>query len=160
MTSLKIMEGYDSTQFLHAFSRFACELGFPKKLLVDEGSQIICGCENVVLNISDMKGNLSREHGVEFRTCPVGGHNYNGKAERKVKTLKEVMIRTVHLARLSVLEWETLCAEMSNSINNLPIAIGNETKDLESLDLLTPNRLRLARNNTHARSSWASRGDR
>ena len=148
MTSLKIMEGYDSTQFLHAFSRFACELGFPKKLLVDEGSQIICGCENVVLNISDMKGNLSREHGVEFRTCPVGGHNYNGKAERKVKTLKEIMIKTVHLARLSVLEWETLCAEMSNSINNLPIAIGNETKDLESLDLLTPNRLRLARNNT------------
>ena len=78
----------------------------------------------------------------------LGGHNYYGKAERKVKTLKEVMIRTVHFARLSVLEWETLCAEISNSINNLPIAIGNETKDLESLDLLTPNRLRLARNNT------------
>ena len=147
MTSLKIMEGYDTSQFLYAFSRFACELGFPKKLLVDEGSQIICGCENAVLNIVDIKGSLSREHGVEFRTCPVGGHNYNGKAERKVKTLKDVMIRTVHLARLSTIEWETLCAEISNSVNNLPIAIGNETEDLESLDLLTPNRLRLARNN-------------
>ena len=32
-------------------------------------------------------------------------------------------------------------------MNNLPIAIGNETDDLESVDLLTPNRLRLGRNN-------------
>ena len=142
MTSLKIMEGYDTNQFLNAFSRFACELGFPKKLLVDEGSQIVCGCKNVILDIVDIK-----EHGVEFRTCPVGGHNYNGKVERKIKTLKDVMIRSIHSARLSTIEWETLCAEISNSINNLPIAIGNETEDLESLDLLTPNRLRLARNN-------------
>jgi hypothetical protein len=32
-------------------------------------------------------------------------------------------------------------------VNNLPVAIGNETKDLECLDLITPNRLRLGRNN-------------
>ena len=38
-TSLKIMDGYDTIQFLHSFSRFSCELGFPKKLIVDEGSQ-------------------------------------------------------------------------------------------------------------------------
>ena len=33
MTNLKIMEGYDTTQFLLAFSRFSCEAGFPKLLL-------------------------------------------------------------------------------------------------------------------------------
>ena len=147
MTCLKIMEGYDTVQFLYAFSRFASDWGFPKKLLVDEGSQIICGCENAVLNIVDIKGSLSREYGVEFRSCPVGGHNYNGKAERKVKTLKDVMIRSVHLAKHSTIEWETLCSEIANTMNNLPIAIGNETADLESIDLLTPNRLKLARNN-------------
>ena len=32
-------------------------------------------------------------------------------------------------------------------MNNLPVAIGNETSDLENLDLLTPNRLKLGRNN-------------
>ena len=41
----------------------------------------------------------------------------------------------------------TLAAEISNSINNLPLAIGNITGDLENLDLITPNRLRLGRNN-------------
>ena len=36
---------------------------------------------------------------------------------------------------------------MANSINNLPIAIGNVSSGLESIDLITPNRLLLARNN-------------
>ena len=36
---------------------------------------------------------------------------------------------------------------MANSINNLPIGVRNETRDLENVDLLTPNRLMLARNN-------------
>ena len=49
--------------------------------------------------------------------------------------------------RLSILQWETLAAEISNSIDNLPLAIGNITGDLENLDLITPNRLRLGRNN-------------
>ena len=36
---------------------------------------------------------------------------------------------------------------IANSINNLPIAIRNEVSDYEAIDLLTPNRLRLGRNN-------------
>ena len=49
--------------------------------------------------------------------------------------------------RLSTIEWETLCSTVANSINNLPVAIGNETEDLECIDLITPNRLKLGRNN-------------
>ena len=49
--------------------------------------------------------------------------------------------------RLSILQWETLAAEISNSINNIPLAIGKITGDLENLDLITPNRLQLGRNN-------------
>ena len=41
ITSLKIMEGYDTLQFLLGFSRFSCELGYPKKLLIDEGGQLM-----------------------------------------------------------------------------------------------------------------------
>ena len=36
---------------------------------------------------------------------------------------------------------------ISNSINNLPIGLKNKTEDLENLDILTPNRLILGRNN-------------
>ena len=60
------------------------------------------------------------------------------------------MCKSVHNSRLSVIEWETLCAEIGNSVNNLPVVIGNETEDLENLDLITPNRLRLGRNNSRS----------
>ena len=42
---------------------------------------------------------------------------------------------------MSVLQWETLGQQISNSINNMPIGLGNKTELLENLDVLTPNRL-------------------
>ena len=144
------MEDYSTKQFLLGFSRFACELGYPKKLLTDEGGQLVSGCESVVLNITDIKGCLNREYGIEFSSSPVGGHNYHGRVERKIRTIRETLNKGMQNRRLSVLEWETTCSEVSNTINNLPVAIGNEVDDLENLDLITPNRLRLARNNNRS----------
>ena len=56
-------------------------------------------------------------------------------------------MKTLDNNRLSVIQWETLAIKIANSINNLPIGIGNKTKDVENLDILTPNRLILGRNN-------------
>ena len=53
----------------------------------------------------------------------------------------------MHKQRLSILQWETLGQQLSNSINNLPIGLRNKTECLENLDLLTPNRLLLGYNN-------------
>ena len=61
--------------------------------------------------------------GVEFATCPVGTHY--GKVEHKIR----LFMKTIDGSRLS--------------INNQPITIGNIV-DVENLDILTPNRLRLA----------------
>ena len=41
-----------------------------------------------------------------------------------------------------------LCQQISNSINNVPIGLGNKAKMFENLDILSPNRLNLGRNNT------------
>ena len=49
--------------------------------------------------------------------------------------------------RLSLIQWEMLMAQFSNSINNLPIGLKNKVEDLENLDLITPNRLILGHNN-------------
>ena len=49
--------------------------------------------------------------------------------------------------KLSILQWETLMQQISNSINNLPIGMRNRVEKLENLDLITPNRLILGRNN-------------
>ena len=148
MTSLKIMEGYDTTQFLLSFSRFSDDAGFPTLLLIDEGSQLVRGCANMSINMSNVQGVLRTEFGVQFQTCPVGGHNFHGKAERKIKAVQETIDKGIPpKTKLSTIEWETLCSNVANTINNLPVAIGNETEDLECIDLITPNRLKLGRNN-------------
>lgn len=145
--NLKVIEGYDTTNFLLGFSRFSCECGFPKLILPDEGGQLLRGSQNMVLKMVDLKGKLNREYGIDFRTCPVSGHNFHGKVERKIRGVRESLEKSFVNSRLSVLEWETLVSEIANSMNNMPIAIGNIVDGLENIDLITPNRLRLGRNN-------------
>ena len=52
--------------------------------------------------------------------------------------------------RLSVLQWETFSQQISRTVNNLPIGLGNKTKMLESLDILSPNQQILERNNSRS----------
>ena len=47
-------------------------------------------------------------------------------------------------------------ASISNSVNNLPLGIGNKVESIENLDLITPNRLLLGRNNSRAPTSTLS----
>ena len=145
--SIKVMEDYSASAFIQSFIRFSCEVGYPKLLLIDEGSQLIKGCESMRLNYQDVKTRLHLDSHVEFDTCPVGGHNMHGKVERKIKQIKESVEKSMHNERLSIMEWETLCSEIGNSINDLPIALNNIVADIENMDLITPNRLRLGRNN-------------
>ena len=71
----------------------------------------------------------------------------HGRIERKIRKIKKSVEKPYQNERLSVIQWETVCSEVSNSINNLPLALGNVTTDFESMDLITPNRLKLGRNN-------------
>ena len=145
---IKIMEDYSTTSFILAFVRFSCKVGFPQKLLPDAGSQLIKGCDNMILSYTDLMNQLHREYGVQFETCPVGAHYQHGKVERKIRHVRESLSKCLSNDRLSLIQWETLGCQIANSINNQPIALGNETKGLEHLDILTPNRLILARNNS------------
>ena len=145
--SIKIMEDYSAAAFLQAFIRFSCEVGYPKVLLIGAGSQLVKGCEIMTFNFQDAQRKLHIDMNVEFETCPVGGHNFRGRVERKIRHIKECVETSMQSERLTILQWEAICAEVSNSINDLPIAIGSIVSELENVDLLTPNRLRLWRNN-------------
>ena len=146
-TSIKIMDDYSTSSFIQAFTRFACQHGYPKKLQIDSGSQLIKGCENMKINFQDLRSKLHINHSVNFNVCPVGAHNFNGKVERKIKEIKRSIERTIVSFKLSVIEWETVSTEIANGLNNMPLAIGDVTSDFESIDLITPNRLMLGRNN-------------
>ena len=141
------MEDYSTDSFVLSFIRFSCRFGYPKCLLPDEGSQLVKGCKDMIFSFSSIQHRLSVEHGVEFKTCPVGAHYMHGKVERKIQQIKKSITRGLTNHRLSVMQWETLGSQIANSINNLPIGLGNKTEKIENLDLIMPNRLILGRNN-------------
>ena len=143
---LKVMDDYSTPSFVLAFTRFSCKVGYPKKLLPDAGSQLVKGCDNMRVVFSDVRNKLN-EFGILYEVCPVGAHYMHGKVERKIRHVKESFQKHLNNDRLSVIHWESLGDQVANSINNLPIGVGNVSKDLENIDLITPNRLLFARNN-------------
>ena len=64
-------------------------------MVIDEGGQLIKGCDNMRISFTDIKGKLHWDMMVDFATCPVGGHNYNGKVERRIKHVKESLEKTI-----------------------------------------------------------------
>ena len=72
-----------------AFIRFSSIYGYPKCLLPDAGSQLVKGCKTMLLKFTDIQHRLNYEFGIQFETCPVGGHNMHGKVERKIRHVKE-----------------------------------------------------------------------
>ena len=144
----KIMDDYSTEAFILAFIRFACRFGYPGNLYPDAGSQLLKGCKDMRISFSDVKYKLSVEFGVDFHPCPVGSHYYHGKVERKIQEFRKSVEKVLENQRLSLIQWETLGQQICNSINNMPIGLGNKCASLENLDLLTPNRLILGRNNS------------
>ena len=57
------------------------------------------------------------------------------------------MSKELDKEKLSVLEWETIGDQIANCINDTPLAMRYVPRDVEQIDLLTPNRLMLGRNN-------------
>lgn len=145
--NIKVLEDYTTSSFLQAFIRLACEVGYPKMMYADEGSQLVKGCSTMTYTFQDAKFRLQKEVGVDFQCCPVGGHNFHGLVERKIRHVKESLERSLSEKKLSILQWETTVVQIANCINDLPYASMSATADLDDLDLLTPNRLRLGRNN-------------
>ena len=99
------------------------------------------------LDIQDLKFRLQKDVMVELEVCPVGGHNMHGTVERKIREIKQSLAKTLSNQRLGIMQWETISSTIANSINNLPLALGNIRSNFESMDLITPNRLLLGRNN-------------
>ena len=107
-TNIKVMDTYDSNSFILAFTHFSCQVGYPKILLLNEGSQLINGCKNMKLNFQDIRHQLHVNVNVEFELCPVGGHSMNGRVERKIKEIKGSITKSLENERISLLQWQTL----------------------------------------------------
>ena len=89
------------------------------------------------IDFSNLQCRFSSEFGIEFQTCPVGAHNAHGKVKRKIRHIQESMEKNLSKDRLSFIQWENLGNQIANSINNLPIAIGNQVVEVKNIDINT-----------------------
>merc|ERR1712015_100452 len=104
------------------------------------------------LNWVDLTQTLDREYrvGIDYQTGPVGGHNFQGVAERSIREIKKLFKLTFAGLKLDIMSYETSFAFIANELNNMPICLGSRTDDLDNLDIITPSRLLLGRNNRRA----------
>lgn len=155
--AINAMQDYSTTSFLQAYTRFGSRYGHPSHLAIDQGSQLLSAVQNMQLSIQDVTGELFSKYevGIKYTTCPVSGHNAHGQVERGIKEVKALLERCYTGFHMDVLTIETAFQWIAAELNNIPICIGSKTDNLEYLDIITPSRLLLGRNNRRALSGYA-----
>ena len=105
------------------------------------------------MNLRDLAHRLYSEHGVIFETCSVGGHDAHRKVERTIKSIQEGLEDLgLSKMRLHAMGVQTLCRQIENAYNNLPLVYRYDRSqdNTEILKMLVPNMLRTGRINSRA----------
>ena len=80
------MEDYSAISFVQCFIRLSFVVGYPKKLLPQERSQLIFGCESMRRNVQEKKiTSISKR--VVYGQCPTATRHIHGKVEPKISQI-------------------------------------------------------------------------
>ena len=144
---IEVSFGYDTDSFLLALSRFTGIRGWPDALYSDCGSQLV-GAEKELRNVwlkLDQTAMVRKgtENGMCWKFGAPDSPWHQGAVESLVKQAKRSIHFAIHNQRLSPVEFLTICAEVSNLLNERPIGV-MPASDSE-INVLTPNNLLLGR---------------
>ena len=129
------------------------EVGIPTKVIVDQNSGAMAAFKSAELNFLDLQHQLHTQFGINFTTCPVGGHHQHGLVEATIKSIQDTFEQCgLKTRRIHALGWQTFCKLAENAFNNLPLGFsyGRQQDNTELLKILTPNMLRVGRINSRA----------
>ena len=147
--NLQVIEKSDAGGILDAVTRLCCETGVPKFVICDKQSSIERMLRESRIEVRNVQDQLTVEFGINFRTCPVGGHNFNGQVERCIRSIRESLVvsgadkKILHATGL-----QTVMKLIENRLNNIPLgyAFGRDSDNSAALRILTPAMLRHGRN--------------
>ena len=148
-TSILALEGIELQDVVSAIERHSARYGVPQNLFIDNGTQL-AALRDTVMKVRDIDAHLYDSLGITVSVSTPKAHEERGRVENKVKqlrtALKQLSIDTS--APLTVLQWETVFAKIANHLDNIPIAKGNNSNNSDlGFDILTPNRMKLGKNN-------------
>ena len=151
--NLQVCEMKDTGAILEAIIRLACECGYPKYIAVDKEGSILAAMREIQVNLRDLQHSLYREHGVLLEEAAVGGHDQHGKVERTIRSVQESMEEMgLSKMRLHAMGLQTICKQVENAYNNLPLGYRYERDqdNTSTLKMLVPNMMRTGRINSRA----------
>ena len=153
LTNLQVIEKCDHSGIIDGITRLSCEVGIPKFIMIDQDAAILKALQGVEFDYLDTKFKLHTDWGIEFSTCSVAGHNEHGHVERKIRSIQESLSEAgLHNKRLHATGLQTLLKLIENQLNNLPLgySFGNDHDNTPLLKMISPNMLRVGRNNERA----------
>merc|ERR1711867_310943 len=151
--NLQVIEGKSADAVIDGVNRLGCQVGMPSLILIDQDSGIMKAFNEAEVNMKDIDLVLFKKNKIQFRTCPVSGHNMNGLAERKIKSVSESLEAAGNLKmRLHATGFQTVLKLIENDLNNLPFgySYGRSQENSPMLKLIFQNLLRIRRNNIRA----------
>lgn len=101
--NIKVMDDYTATSFIQAFTKFSCDHGYPKRLMCDEGSQLVKGCNDMKLNFVDVKSQLFKNVHVEFHFTIISFRCFSGKHLLLASQTKSTIFRLLSVTYLETL---------------------------------------------------------
>ena len=122
---------------------------------MDQDSAFLKSMSEVEFSFTDAEFQLQREYGIEFVTCPVAGHVQHGQVERRIRTVQESLEQVgLKTRRLHARGVQTILKLVENQINNMPLgySFSNDQDNSGILKIISPNMLRVGRNNSRALS--------
>ena len=150
LVNLQTMESSKAAGWIDAFTRLSCEVGTPKHVFIDQDSAGMSALKMADIELRDLQLRLSREKGISFSVCGVGGHDRHGQVERVIRSVQESLKdsglgqKILHATGL-----QTLCKLVESQYNNLPLGFhySRAADNTPLLRIISPNMLRTGRSN-------------
>ena len=146
------MTGYDTESFLLTLTRHINRYGIPCLVKIDNGTQLVRAFETADICVASVQNLLNQEKGAKLTVelAPVKSSNYQGVVERSIRSIKEILNVAFKGLKFTPLEFETALSFCCNDLNSMPLCLGSRYQNIDQLDLITPSRLLLGRNNNRA----------
>ena len=151
--NMQVCEMKDTAAMMEASIMLSCEVGYPKYVMCDQESSLLAAAKEIKVNLRSLSHQLYSEHGIMFEACAVGGHDQHGKVERTIRTVQDSLEDTGwKKMRIHAMGVQTLCKQVENAYNNLPLGYRYERgqDNTKMLKMLVPNMLRMGRINSRA----------
>ena len=150
--NIHCMEDMTTESIVMAITRHSKSYGYSKFLLPDNQSSFVI-LENLRISFRDLQCRLWNNQQIILDFSTPLAHAEHGKVESRIKVLKHILESTAELGkRHSYLQWETVAASITSTMNNLPITHCMDAADLnhDVFGFITPNNMLIGRNQDRA----------